>query len=77
MTQTLLPPRCENCGARIDGRHTCGQPNLIMPKRQNGESMDYRQGDVGIVRVANIPETTEPIARDNGRVVLAYGEVSA
>lgn len=39
--------------------------------------MIYRQGDVLIERVASIPKTkTTPIARDNGRVVLAYGEVT-
>ena len=36
----------------------------------------YRQGDVLIVPVAKMPESLEPIARDRGRVVLAYGEVT-
>lgn len=36
----------------------------------------YRQGDVLIRRVQSIPGQTEPIARDNGRIVLAYGEVT-
>jgi len=35
-----------------------------------------RQGDVGIRRVDSIPEHTEAIARDKGRIILAYGEVT-
>lgn len=35
----------------------------------------FRQGDVLIQRVENI-DTTNPIQRDRGRVVLAYGEVT-
>ncbi len=36
----------------------------------------FRQGDVMIVSVGLIPDTVEPIERDHGRVVLAYGEVT-
>lgn len=36
----------------------------------------YRQGDVGIRRVAYIPKTVKPVKRDRGRIVLAYGEVT-
>ena len=35
-----------------------------------------RQGDVLLVRIEAIPDTARPVARDNGRVVLAYGEVT-
>lgn len=35
-----------------------------------------RQGDVLIIPVAKMPENLEPIARDKGRVVLAYGEIT-
>ena len=35
-----------------------------------------RQGDVLLVPVASIPETARPVARDSGRVVLAYGEAT-
>jgi hypothetical protein len=38
--------------------------------------MMYRQGDVLIVRVRSIPESLEPVARENGRVVLAHGEAT-
>ncbi len=38
--------------------------------------MQYRQGDVFIERVNSIPEDLTPVARDNGRTVLAYGEVT-
>ena len=36
----------------------------------------FRQGDVLIIPVAKTPGDLEQIARDNGRVVLAYGEVT-
>lgn len=38
----------------------------------------YRQGDVMIRRRAHnrIPETAQTVARDRGRIVLAYGEVT-
>ncbi len=36
----------------------------------------YRQGDVLIVPVKAIPESLDPVARENGRVVLAHGEVT-
>lgn len=38
--------------------------------------MMYRQGDVGIRLVNAIPSNTAEIARDNGRIILAYGEVT-
>lgn len=37
----------------------------------------YRQGDVLIRRInTTIPSGLKPVPRDNGRVVLAYGEVT-
>jgi hypothetical protein len=36
----------------------------------------YRQGDVLIVPVTDIPEQLEPIEREAGRVILAHGEVT-
>lgn len=36
----------------------------------------YRQGDVLILYVPELPETLVPIKRDGGRVILAYGEVT-
>lgn len=37
----------------------------------------FRQGDVLITRVrSNVPKGATPIARDKGRVILAYGEVT-
>jgi hypothetical protein len=35
-----------------------------------------RQGDVLLVPVDEIPAGAMPVARDNGRLVLAYGEVT-
>lgn len=36
----------------------------------------YRQGDVLVRRVDLIPGGTIPVARDKGRIILAYGEVT-
>lgn len=36
----------------------------------------YRQGDVFIVAVSVLPGGLKPVKRDNGRVILAYGEVT-
>lgn len=36
----------------------------------------YRQGDVLIIPVKNFPEQCEPVARENGQVVLAHGEAT-
>ena len=36
----------------------------------------YRQGDVFLFPVATAPAATIDVPRDNGRVVLAYGEVT-
>jgi hypothetical protein len=38
--------------------------------------MKYRQGDVLIARIDRMPEEVGPVPRDEGRVVLAYGEVT-
>lgn len=35
-----------------------------------------RQGDVLLVPVDAIPDAAKPVARDRGRVVLAYGEAT-
>ena len=35
-----------------------------------------RQGDVLIVATNTIPENTQPVERENGRVVLAHGEAT-
>jgi hypothetical protein len=36
----------------------------------------YRQGDVLLRAVESIPVTAEPVHRDQGCVILAYGEVT-
>jgi len=35
-----------------------------------------RQGDVLIVPTTNIPDNAHPVARENGRLVLAHGEAT-
>ena len=34
----------------------------------------YRQGDVLLQAVDAIPDAAQPVARDGGRIILAYGE---
>jgi hypothetical protein len=41
-----------------------------------GSRMLYRQGDVLIARIDEVPEDLERAPRDKGRVILAYGEVT-
>lgn len=36
----------------------------------------YRQGDVLIIPVTSIPGNAQAIERENGRVILAHGEVT-
>lgn len=36
----------------------------------------YRQGDVLVHEVAEIPAGLQTVPKDNGRVILAYGEVT-
>lgn len=36
----------------------------------------YRQGDVIIVKLDEVPKLGDKVSLDNGRVVLAYGEVT-
>jgi hypothetical protein len=38
--------------------------------------VQYRQGDVLLIRCAAMPADADPVEPENGRVVLAYGEVS-
>lgn len=38
--------------------------------------VQYRQGDVYIVRVEKRPQGLEPVAREAGRVILAHGELT-
>jgi hypothetical protein len=38
--------------------------------------VQFRQGDVMLTRVNSIPKGGKRVARDNGRIVLAYGEVT-
>jgi hypothetical protein len=47
-----------------------------MKENPMGKCELYRQGDVGIVRVARLPKGAKAKPRENGRIVLAYGEVT-
>jgi hypothetical protein len=36
----------------------------------------YRQGDILIVPCASVPADTTPVPRENGKAILAHGEVT-
>jgi hypothetical protein len=36
----------------------------------------YRQGDILIIPISKLPEGLETVEKDNGRHILAYGEVT-
>ena len=38
--------------------------------------LTYRQGDVLIVSTSHIPDGVKPVERENGRLILAHGEVT-
>lgn len=38
--------------------------------------MQMRQGDVFLEKVGGIPDGAKPVPNDQGRVILAYGEVT-
>jgi hypothetical protein len=42
----------------------------------SSKSFIVRQGDVLLRRIQSIPSDAKPTQRDNGRVILAYGEVT-
>lgn len=46
------------------------------PNRKDSAMRIYRQGDVIIVAIDTIPTEAKPVARENGRIVLAHGEVT-
>lgn len=43
---------------------------------KNKNQIHYRQGDVLVERVGLLPQKLTPVARENGRVILAHGEVT-
>lgn len=47
-----------------------------MPKKKTVAPWFVRQGDILLARVHALPAAVTERARDNGRVVLAYGEVT-
>ncbi len=46
------------------------------PHKEQHNMRIYRQGDVLIVATDSIPTNATPVARENGRIVLAHGEVT-
>ena len=52
------------------------EPQPVPPESRAPSAAMVRQGDVLLVPVDAIPEAAKPVARDHGRVVLAYGEAT-
>lgn len=46
------------------------------PQKSPAPSFMVRQGDVLIERIGAVPKNAVARARDNGRIILAYGEVT-
>jgi hypothetical protein len=40
------------------------------------KTITIRQGDVALIQVAALPQDCKPVPLENGRIVLAYGEVT-
>ena len=40
------------------------------------DELKFRQGDVGLIPVPQLPAGAKKVGRDKGRIVLAYGEVT-
>lgn len=49
---------------------------MIKRKRDKSKRDQYRQGDVMLVKVDKRPASSVVGAKDNGRIILAYGEVT-
>ena len=45
-------------------------------RKNQPREVQYRQGDVLLIAVAAVPGRAVPVPRDQGEVVLAYGEVT-
>lgn len=45
-------------------------------RKNQPRDVQYRQGDVLLIAVAAVPGRAVPVPRDQGEVVLAYGEVT-
>lgn len=78
--------RCKSCGVLRDFQpqlsevcETCwsnqGWERITVETAKEPLPM-IRQGDVLLIKVAEIPESAKPVKRDNGRLVLAHGEAT-
>jgi hypothetical protein len=52
------------------------QPRKDPTRKEQTWEAQYRQGDVLLIAVDAIPGGTVPVPRDQGEIVLAYGEVT-
>jgi hypothetical protein len=72
LTEPLLLMHVSESKTMITRHHRRDSPHW----RRGMIDAQYRQGDVLLVRVASLPNRISPIEPDDGRVVLAYGEVT-
>jgi hypothetical protein len=52
------------------------QARKHQPRKNQPREAQYRQGDVLLIAVDAIPGGAVPVPRDQGEIVLAYGEVT-
>ena len=62
--------------AAVNRHPVVEEPQPVPPESRPSSAAMVRQGDVLLVPVDAIPEAAKPVARDHGRVVLAYGEAT-
>lgn len=60
---------------RVRSQMTFG---LFIPNRKEArvKRVQYRQGDVLLVPIDEVPADLTPVPRENGRVILAHGEAT-
>jgi len=63
---------CLDFGQNISDIHI----NHSINQNRSRNMKQFRQGDVLIERIEALPENLKDYKRDNGRIILAYGEVT-
>lgn len=53
-----------------------GDGEAVAPPAGPAAPLQYRQGDVFLLAVPRVPDGATPVAREDGRLVLAHGEVT-
>ena len=60
----------------VEGHQETRRPRKPHGRFTSQETAMFRQGDVLIIPIANLPAKLQKVPRENGRAVLAHGEVT-